>query len=52
MPTTVATVPMVGGGLTAPLQLDQVGSSVVAINNTATPGTPTVVTSPTVLTCF
>lgn len=52
VPTTVATVPMVGGGLTAPLQLDQVGSSVVAINNTATPGTPTVVTSPTVLTCF
>jgi hypothetical protein len=51
VPTTVATVPMVGGGLTAPLQLVQVGSSVVAVNN-ATPGTPIVVTSPTVLTCF
>jgi hypothetical protein len=52
VPTTVATVPMVGGGLTAPLQLTQVGSGVVAVNNAATPGTPIVVTSPTVLTCF
>ena len=52
VPTTVATVAMVGGELTAPLQLSQVGSSVVAVNNGATPGTPIVVTSPTVLTCF
>ncbi len=52
VPTTVATVPMVGGGLTAPLQIDQVGSGVIAVNNAATPGTPTIVTSPTVLTCF
>jgi hypothetical protein len=47
VPATVATVAMMGGELTAPLQLSQVGSSVVAVNNTATPGTPIVVTSPT-----
>jgi hypothetical protein len=52
VPTTAASVPVVGDGLAAPLQLVQIGSSVVAVNNTATPGTPIVVTSPTVLTCF
>jgi hypothetical protein len=53
VPTTVATTPVVGGGLTPPLQVVQVGSGVVTVNpNTTTPGTPIVVTSSTVLTCF
>jgi hypothetical protein len=51
VPTTVATVPVVGGGLTPPLQIVQEGSSVVSVNNTATPSTPIVVT-PSALTCF
>lgn len=54
VPTTVATVPVVGGGLTPPLQLVQVGSSVVAVDlNTVAAGAPIVATSvPTALTCF
>lgn len=52
VPTTVATVPVVGSGLTPPLQVVQVGSSLVVVNNTATSGAPIVVTSPSALTCF
>jgi hypothetical protein len=53
VPSTVATVPTLGSGLTPPLQLVQVGSDIVTVNlNTVTPGTPTVVTSPAALTCF
>jgi hypothetical protein len=51
VPATVATVPVVGNGLTPPLQIVQVGSGVIAVTNSATSGTPIVVT-PTVLTCF
>ncbi len=54
VPTTVAAAPVVGGGLTPPLQLVQVGSSVVAVDlNTVAAGAPIVTTSlPTALTCF
>ena len=47
VPSTVASVPVVGGGPSAPLQVVQSGSSVVT-----TSGGSTLVVTPTQLTCF
>jgi hypothetical protein len=46
VPATVATVPVVGGGPTPPLQVVQVGANVTTVTSIGT-----VVTTPMVLTC-
>jgi len=51
-PATVASVHTVGGGLTPPLQLVQVGPGLFAINPNATSTATSISVRPSVLTCF